>query len=336
MVRIGVVGCGYWGPKLARNFFEIEESQLAWVVDLQADRLAHMQTLYPTARMSQDFVELLRSDVEGVVLATPVSSHHVMGKQALLAGKHVLIEKPLAATVQEAEELVELAERQNLILMVGHTFVYNPAVEAVRKVIKSGELGEIYYINATRANLGLFQTDINVVWDLAPHDISILNHILDARPESVSARGGVYVQRSRGIHDVAYLTLHYPNRIMAEVRVSWLDPVKTRRYTIVGSKKMLVYDDIAHAKVVIYDKGVDIPPYSDTFAEFHLSYRHGSEEAYPVIWTEPLRNECADFIRSIQSGRNPMADGRAGLEVVKVLEKAQCSLFDNGKIFEVF
>lgn len=335
MAKIGVVGCGYWGPKLARNFFEIEESRLEWIVDLRPERLAHMQSLYPSVNISQSFTELLESDVDGVVLATPVSTHHSMGKQALLAGKHVLIEKPLAATVDEAQELVTLADERGLILMVGHTFVYNPAVEAVRKVIESGELGEIYYINAVRANLGLFQSDINVVWDLAPHDISILNHILNAKPHSVSARGGVYVQRAQGIHDVAYLTLQYPNRIMAEIRVSWLDPVKTRRYTIVGSKKMLVYDDIAHAKVVIYDKGVDIPSYSDTFAQFQLSYRHGSEDAYPIIWTEPLRNECIDFAKSIATGRSPMANGKAGLEVVKILETVQRSLQNDGSLLQV-
>lgn len=330
MVRIGVVGCGYWGPKLARNFNELPGTELAWIADLRPDRLAHMLNLYPQTRVTQSYEEMLASDIDGVAIATPVSTHFRMGMKALQAGKHVLIEKPLAATSAEAAELVRTAESMNRKLMVGHTFVYNPAVEAVRTIVQSGELGEIYYINGTRANLGLFQPDINVIWDLAPHDISIMNYVLDAQPLSVSARGGIYVQREKGIHDVAYVTLTYPKEIMAEVRVSWLDPVKTRRYTVVGSKKMLVYDDIAHAKVVVYDKGVDVPPYSDTFEEFQLSYRHGSEQAYPVFWSEPLRNECQDFVRSIAEGTRPLSDGYAGLQVVQILEKAQKSLLNGG------
>lgn len=334
-VKIGIIGCGYWGPQHARNFHSMPDAQLAWIADLSLGRLEHMKSLYPQIHTSQDYRELLNADLDGVVIATPVATHHHMGVEALQAGKHVLIEKPLAATVQEAAELVRIAEAHERILMVGHTFLYNPAVEAVRNVIASGELGDIYYINATRANLGLFQPDVNVLWDLAPHDISILNYILDAQPLSVSAHGGVYVQKERGVHDIAYLTLQYPNQVMAEIRVSWLDPVKVRQYTIVGSKKMLVYDDLAHAKVVIYDKGVDAPPYTDTFAEFQLSYRHGPETAYPVFWSEPLRNECVDFVRSIQKGSTPISDGRNGLQVVSILEKANRSLLNGGLREEV-
>ncbi len=330
MIKIGVIGCGYWGPKHARNFHELPEAELAWIADLNPERLAHMCTLYPQIRTTRNYQDLLETDIDGVVIATPVGTHYRMGMEVLAAGKHLLIEKPLAASATEARQLVEMADRVNRILMVGHTFVYNPAVEAVRQIIQSGELGEIFYINATRANLGIFQPDVNVIWDLAPHDISILNYILNASPVSVSARGGVYVQRKRGIHDVAYLTLLYPNEIMAEVRVSWLDPVKTRLYTIVGSKKMLVYDDIAHAKVVLYDKGVETPPYSDTFEQFQLSYRHGSELAYPLFWSEPLKNECQDFIQAIQSGVKPRSDGTSGWQVVEILEKAQKSLLNHG------
>lgn len=330
MIKIGVIGCGYWGPKLARNFHELPECELSYVADFRHQRLAHMQRLYPQVEVTEDYREILASEVDGVAIATPVSTHYRLGMEALRAGKHVLIEKPLAASSAEAWELVQTADALQRVLMVGHTFEYNPAVEAVRTIIKSGEIGEIYYINATRVNLGLFQPDINVIWDLAPHDLSILNYILDSQPLTVSARGGIYVQRERGIHDVAFLTLRYPNDVMAEVRVSWLDPVKTRRYTIVGSKKMLVYDDIAHAKVVIYDKGVDRPPYSDTPEEFHLSYRHGTEIAYPVFWVEPLRQECQDFVYSIEQGTTPRSDGRSGARVVDILEKAQKSLLNGG------
>jgi predicted dehydrogenase len=331
MVRIGLIGCGYWGPKLARNFNSLPDARLKWVADQRTDRLEHISRLYPDVRATTDYRELLGSDVEGVVIATPVSTHFQLGAEALRAGKHVLIEKPLAATPEQAWELVRLADLHKRQLMVGHTFEYNPAVEAMRGIVQSGELGRIYYLNAARVNLGLFQKDINVIWDLAPHDISILNYVLNSSPVSVSARGGVYVQRERGIHDVAYLTLRYPDEVMAEVRVSWLDPVKTRQYTVVGSQKMLVYDDIAHAKIVIYDKGVDVPPYSDTPEQFQLSYRHGAEYAYPVHWREPLNLECADFVNSIRTGTTPKSNGRVGARVVEVLARAQVSLDNNGR-----
>ena len=336
MVKIGVIGCGYWGPKLARNFHELPETELAWVSDLSSERLTHMKSLYPNVQVTQDYRKLLQSDVDGVVVATPVFTHHRFGMEALKAGKHVLIEKPLASSVSEAQDLVNTADANDRILMVGHTFEYNPAVEAVREIVQSGTLGDIYYINATRVNLGLFQPDINVIWDLAPHDISILNYILDSQPWAVSARGEAFVQSKKGLHDIAYLTLRYPNRVMAEVRVSWLDPVKIRRYTVVGSQKMLVYDDIAHAKVVIYDKGVVVPPYSDTPEEFQLSYRHGAEQSYPIQWSEPLRNECREFAISVAQGRQPRSDGRSGLRVVQILEAAQRSLVNDSAQQELY
>jgi len=215
--------------------------------------------------------------------------------------------------------------------MVGHTFEYNPAVEAMKEIIASGELGEIYYVNGTRVNLGLFQPDINVVWDLAPHDVSILLFVLGLDPETVSARGGIFVQRDKRIHDVAYLTFYFPNGVLADVRVSWLDPCKIRRYTMVGSKKMLVYDDIEpENKIVIYDKGVEVP-HSDTVEEFHLSYRYGNDVPYPVKWVEPLKKECQHFVDCIQEGKEPRSSGRVGLKVVKVLETVQRSLLNGGE-----
>jgi predicted dehydrogenase len=331
MIKIGVIGCGYWGPQHARNFNDIPDTELAWISDLRPERLQHMQTLYPRVCVTTDYRQILESDVDGVVIATSVGSHYWLGRVALEAGKHVLMEKPLAATVAEATDLVQIAQEKRRTLLVGHTFLYNPAVTALCKIIQSGELGDIYYINATRASLGLYQPDVNVLWDLAPHDISILNHILGATPARVSAHGGIYIQPQRGIHDVAYVSLTYPEQIMAQVRLSWLDPVKVRRYTIVGSRKMLVYDDIAHAKLVIYDKGVDALPYSDTYEEFQLSYRHGSEQAYPVFWSEPLRNECLDFAQAIREGATPVSDGKVGLQVVQILESANRSLLNDGQ-----
>lgn len=330
-IRVGVIGCGYWGPKLARNFHDLSDAALEWVCDLRQERLDHLQGLYPQVKTTRDCRDLWASDIDAVAIATPVPRHHHLALKALQAGKHVLVEKPIAASVREAEEIVDEGKRQDRVVMVGHTFEYNPAVEAVKEIISSGELGEIYYVNATRVNLGLFQSDINVVWDLAPHDISILRFVLGLDPVRVSARGGAYVQREEGIHDVAYLTLQFPNGVLADIRVSWLDPCKIRRYTVVGSKKMLVYDDIEpENKILIYDKGVDVPPYSDTEEQFHLSYRYGDVDAYPVDWVEPLRAECQHFLDCIREGQVPRSSGSVGLRVVEALEAAQRSLLNGG------
>ena len=331
MLKVGVIGLGYWGPKLARNFHELPGAELAWGSDLDQSRLDHIRGLYPEVHTTRNYREVLASDVDAVCIATPVRTHYSLAMEALQAGKHVFVEKPLAACVRQAEEIIEEGDRRRRTVMVGHTFVYNPAVVAMKEIIASGQLGEIYYINSTRVNLGLFQSDINVAWDLAPHDISILLFALGMEPVTVSARGGVYVQRSKGLHDVAYLSLYFPNGVLADIRVSWLDPCKIRRYTVVGSQKMLVYDDVEpDNKIVIYDKGVDKPPYSDTEAEFQLSYRNGEAVPYPLNWVEPLRVECQQFLDCIRQGVEPRSGGRNALQVIKVLEAAQCSLLNGG------
>jgi predicted dehydrogenase len=330
MIKVGVVGLGYWGPKLARNFAEIPDVTLAWVCDLSTPRLDHIKSLYPGVQATHNYRQMLASDVDAVVLATPVSTHYRLSLDALHAGKHVLVEKPLAASTEEAMEIAEAAERHHLVAMVGHTFQYNPAVNVVRDLIESGELGRIYYINATRTSLGLLQPDINVIWDLAPHDVSILLHILRSEPFQVSAQGQVYIQRRRRIHEVAYLTLLFPSGVLANVRVSWLDPVKQRQITVVGSQKMLVYDDIAETKVTLYDKGVEVPPYSDTPEEFRISYRHGAETPVPLEWREPLRVECEAFRDWITTGKRACSDAWIGVKVVQVLEAAQKSLLNSG------
>jgi predicted dehydrogenase len=336
MLKIGVIGLGYWGPKLARNFHDLADSCLEWGCDLAQPRLDHIQNLYPEARTTRDYREVLHSDIDAVCIATPVCTHYRLVMEALKAGKHVLVEKPLAACVTQAGEIVREACRQERVVMVGHTFVYNPAVVAMKEIIAGGHLGEIYYINATRVNLGLFQSDINVAWDLAPHDIAILLYVLGMVPVSASARGGVYVQQKRGLYDVVYLSLYFPNRVMADLRLSWLDPCKIRRYTVVGSKRMLVYDDVEpDNKIVIYDKGVELPPYSDTEEEFHLSYRTGEGVPYPLNWAEPLKVECKHFIDCIRQGVEPRSTGKDGLEVIKVLESAQRSLLNGGTREEV-
>ena len=341
IIKVGVIGCGYWGPKLARNFHEMPGTQLAWVSDLNADRLAHMKTLYPDVKTTLNYHDILASDVDAIVIATPVSSHHILALEALKADKHILVEKPLTSTVAQAIEIAETADRLGLVALVGHTFQYNPAVHAIRDLITRDVLGQVYYISATRVNLGLFQPDINVMWDLAPHDISIMMDILGMEPNQVSASGASYVRPGSDLQEVAYINLHFPNKVIANLRVSWLDPVKTRRITVIGSKKMLVYDDIADDKVILHDQGVDLPPYSDTPEEFHMSYRHGPQTVIPLEWREPLRLECEQFARCIrremgaceQCGRlacNACSNAWFGVKVVKVLEAAQKSLSNGG------
>jgi predicted dehydrogenase len=325
---VGVIGAGYWGPNLIRNFHQIPEAELSFVCDTRTERLEHIRELYPNVRTSVDFRELLNSDAEAVAIATPVSTHHRLALECLRAGKHVLVEKPLASDSQQALEIKEAGEALGRVVMTGHTFLYNPAVLALKEIIASGEIGRVYYLNCTRVNLGLYQPDVNVVWDLAPHDVSILMYILGENPVSASARGGMYVKPN--VHDVAYLSLFFADGMMADLRVSWLDPNKIRRITIVGSKKMLVYDDIEPVnKVMIYDKGVDVQPYTDTLEEFNLAYRYGEVTSYPINWQEPLRMECLEFLDSIANGKKPRSDADLGLKVVQVLETAQRSL-DNG------
>lgn len=332
-VKVGVIGAGYWGPNLIRNFSQIPEAELCMVSDRRPERLAHMRGLYPTVETSEDYRDILDSEIEAVAIATPVSTHHRLALDCLRAGKHVLVEKPLACNSWDADEIRRTGEEFGRVVMTGHTFLYNPAVVALKEIIESGEIGRVYYANCTRVNLGLYQPDINVVWDLAPHDVSILMHVLGMKPVSASARGGRYVKPD--VHDVAYLSLFFPDGVMADLRVSWLDPNKIRRITIVGSKKMLVYDDIEPVeKIRVYDKGVEVQPYTDTYEAFHLAYRYGDVTAYPLEWQEPLRAECEDFLECVVSGKRPRSNGELGLQVVQVLEAAQSSL-DNGGTKEV-
>lgn len=329
-LRVGVIGCGYWGPKIVRNFAELPQVHLVAVADLSEDRLREIAVSYPELALFADYRAMLRpADIDAVAIATPVSTHFRIAADCLQHGKHVLVEKPLVASSAEAEDLVEMAERQGLVLMVGHTFEHNPAVEVLRDLVASEELGDVYYVNATRVNLGIFQKDINVMWDLAPHDLSILLYVLGVTPDAVSAKGSAFVQP--GIQDVAYLTLRFPRSIMAHVHVSWLDPCKVRTITIVGSRKMVVYDDVEPLeKVRVYDKGVVIPSSSGSFGDFQLSYRYGDISIPYIPLTEPLKAECAHFVDCILNGRCPKSSGLVGLKVVKILETAQKSLSNGG------
>jgi predicted dehydrogenase len=330
LLRIGVVGCGYWGPNLIRNFTQISESEVVACADLQKNRLAHMKSLYPHLQTRRDYHELLAmDDIEAVVIATPPRTHFSIAMDALEAGKHVFVEKPFAMSGDECEKLIDGADKRKLCMMVGHTFVYTAAVNKIKELIESGELGDIYYISTTRVNLGIFQDDINVVWDLAPHDVSILNYILGDMPEEVSAQGQSYIRGS--VEDVAFLHFRYPGEIIAHVHVSWLNPNKLRATTVVGSKKMLVYDDVSSLeKIRIYDKGVTVQPHYDTFGEFQLSYRFGDIFIPKLDDSEPLKVACQDFIDSIRKNRKPVSSGEDGLAVVRVIEASNESLKNFG------
>jgi predicted dehydrogenase len=326
MIGIGIIGAGYWGPKHIRNFSELPGARATMVADLDERRILAIQAQHPGIRTTTNYRDLLTSpDVDAVVVATPVSTHARLAAEALQAGKHVLVEKPLAATSAEGEDLIRLSKEHGRVLMVGHTFLYNPAVRALRDLAQSGGLGEVFYVHTQRLNLGLFQRDINVIWDLAPHDISILMYVLGESPIAVSASGAAYVQS--GIEDVAYIHLAFPSRVRATAHVSWLDPNKVRRITVVGSKKMAVYDDVETLeKIRVYDKGVDAPPPTTSFGEFHLSYRYGDIMIPHLPGTEPLRLECEHFLDCIQNGRTPLSDGRQGVDVIRILETAHAAL----------
>jgi predicted dehydrogenase len=330
VVNVGVVGCGYWGPNLIRNFSNLKSSRVVSCADVKEDRLSHMKQLYPTIRATNDFREILKDpEIDAVIIATPVAQHYPVAKEALEAGKHVFVEKPLAQSVEEGKALVELAARLGRTLMVGHTFVFTAAVNKIKDLIWSGELGEIHYVASSRVNLGIFQEDINVVWDLAPHDISIMNYVLNSRPVSVSAVGQSYIRP--GIEDVAFLTLKYPQAALANIHVSWLNPNKIRSTTVVGSKKMLVYDDISSLeKIRIYDKGVTMTPHYDTFGEFHLSYRYGDIMIPRLDDAEPLKTECQHFVDVIEKGVLSRSDGDHGLDVLLALETAGRSMRERG------
>lgn len=333
-IRVGIVGYGYWGPNLVRNFADLPNSEVVIVADLKKDRLAKMKFSYPQVKATENYSYIFKQKLDAVVVATPPATHYAIAKECMQHGLHVLVEKPLTLSSAGAEELVQLAESRNLVLMVGHTFEYNAAVHALKNLIDKDELGQIYYLDSARLNLGLFSNHINVIWDLAPHDISILLYLLGKLPKEVSAHGAASV--FKGIHDVAYINLHFPDNIMAHVHVSWLDPCKVRRVTVVGSKKMAVYNDIESLeKIKIYDKGVSAPAYSDNFGEFQFSYRYGDILIPNIHFTEPLKLECQHFLDCITNHTKPCSCGEVGLNVVKILEAAQKSLVNSGHVEEM-
>lgn len=329
-IRVGAIGCGYWGPNLIRNFIEIPDSEFVGVADLDQKLLDRMAERFPQIQQTTtNYRDLFEMDLDAVVIATPPQTHYTLAKDCMENGLHVLVEKPLTLNSDEASKLVKIAEEQDRILMVGHVFEYNTAVLALKDLIQSGELGDIYYIDFIRASLGLFQTKANVLWDLAPHDISILRFLLDEDPLTISSTGMSCV--NNGIEDVAYTTFTFPNRILAHIRSSWLDPNKNRSVTIVGSKKMVVYDDLEPLeKIKIYDKGVEVIRRTDTYGDFSFAYHYGDMTAPYYRFEEPLRQECKHFLSCIESGEKPRSDGKNGLRVVQILEAADYSLKNKG------
>jgi predicted dehydrogenase len=336
LTTIGVIGCGYWGPNLLRNFAENEGAQVSWMCDLDERRLASLNRRYPATRATTDYQELLAdTQLDAVVIATPVATHFQFAKDALLAGKHVLIEKPFTASVREAEELIELASRQKLTVMVDHTFIYTGAVRKIKETVESGELGDLLYFDSVRINLGLFQRDINVVWDLAPHDLSIMDYIIGREPLAVTATGSCHIER--GIENIAYVMLRFSDEFIAHFHFNWLAPVKIRRTLLAGSRKMIVYDDIEPTeKIRIYDKGVTTERHEDTTdreAEYRtlVSYRTGDVWVPKLDSTEALTYVSQEFLSAIREARMPLTDGHAGLRVVRLLEAAQQSIEQGGR-----
>jgi predicted dehydrogenase len=325
-IKVGVVGCGYWGPNLIRNLRQASDCHLKVICDTSEQRLKHMRKLHQDVATTNAYADLLQdAELDAIVVATPVRFHYEMAKAALVAGKHVFVEKPLARTVAEAEELVALAESKGLVIMVGHTFLFSPAVRRMKEIIDAGDIGEVQYISARRLNLGLFQKDINVAWDLAPHDISIILHLLDEQPVSVSCQGSSHVNRH--IEDVTMMYLTFKKNRCAFVQNSWLDPKKIRQMTVVGSRRMIVYDDTEPLeKLKIYDARVEVPAHYDTFAEFTYSYHYGDSYVPYIKQDEPLKLECQHFLDCIRGEATPITGGRAGLDVVRILEASSESL----------
>jgi predicted dehydrogenase len=329
-INIGVVGCGYWGPNLIRNFRSIPDCTLQYMCDMNEARLAHLATLYPEVTRENSFERLLKDPaLSAIAIATSVRTHFPMAKAALLAGKHVLVEKPMAASTAECEELIALAAQRGLTIMVGHTFLYSAPVRKIKEIVDNRDIGDLRYISARRLNLGLFQKDINVAWDLAPHDISIILHIMQEMPHSVNCRGGAHV--TNGIEDVTSMSLHFSKERSAIIHSSWHDPRKVREMTIVGSKRMIVYDDVAALeKIKIHDVRVERPPHYDTFAGFHYAYHYGDTYCPYLKQDEPLRTECQHFVDCIRDGLVPLTSGERGLDVVRILEASSESLKNNG------
>lgn len=332
-MNIGIVGLGYWGPNLVRNFLVQKNVEKVIACDQRTERLDFIKTKSPSVLVTSSYEEMLRSDIDAVVIATPVQSHFSIAKQALEAGKHIWVEKPFTSTSQQAEELLEIAEKKNLRIFIDHTFIYTGAVRKMKEIVAQGELGKILHFDSVRINLGLFQKDINVIWDLAPHDLSIMNYVLShLKPTAVSANG---IANYNGKENIAHISLYFEENCFAHFHVNWTSPVKIRRMIVGGDKKMLVFDDMENfEKIKVYDAGVDIKSTASIYQAL-VQYRLGDMYSPKVMQTEALELAAKEFLDSIKENRDPLTNGKDGLEVVKILEVADLSLQNKGQLFDI-
>lgn len=333
MIRVGVIGYGYWGPNIVRNLHGLDSTRVEAVCDKSEAALARVRKAYPGVKTCTDPADILTSpDIDAVAVITPVWTHYELAKRALENGKHVFVEKPFTSNAQQAEELIELATRKNLVIMVDHTFLFTGAVRKIRQLTESGALGDLYYYDSLRVNLGLFQHDVSVIWDLAPHDLAIMDHVIKGQPEAVVATGEKHLN---GKEDVAYITIYFPKSVIAHINVNWLSPVKIRTTLIGGQKKMLVWNDlVADEKIRVYDKGVQITN-GEGLRELLVNYRSGDMWAPQLEELEALRVELDYFGECIQSGKTPFNDGHAGLRVVRMLEAAELSIQKRGELIRL-
>jgi predicted dehydrogenase len=334
MLRIGVIGYGYWGPNIVRNFSSVDGARVVAVSDLRDDSLKKVEKAHQGVRTTKSADELiLATDIDAVAIVTPVFTHFDLAKKALEAGKHVFVEKPFTYTVAQAEELINLAEKKNLKIMVDHTFLFTGSVRKMKQLVDDGTLGEIYYYDSMRVNLGLFQHDVNVIWDLAPHDLAIMLYVLGQKPKAVVATGSAHVKP--GMEDMAYLTFYFDDNVIAHINVNWLSPVKVRTTLVGGQKKMLVWNDIEpDEKIKIYDKGVEVKNSTGVY-NLLVSYRSGDMWAPKVDQIEALKLEAQYFVECCGNGAKPINDGAAGLEVVRMLEGSIRSLQNRGGMVEL-
>jgi predicted dehydrogenase len=333
MINVGIIGCGYWGPNLVRNFVELSGCTVSHLCDLDRDRLETISRRFLVEEATENYRHVLDvSEIDGVVISTPAATHYQIAKEALQAGKHTMVEKPLAMTSGQCKELIELADRQGVVLMAGHTFLYNGAVRWLKDYLDSGQLGDILYIYSQRLNLGKVRQDVSALWNFAPHDISIILYLLGTHPLQVNARGLTYLQD--GIPDIVFMTLDFEKGASAHIHISWLDPNKVRKMTVVGSEKMIVYDDVSANKIQIFDKGVDRVDKKlsefEGFGEFQLMLRSGDLHVPALKLREPLSLEAAHFVECIKTGQRPLSDGWSGYWVVKIMEAADESISQNG------
>jgi predicted dehydrogenase len=330
MIRVGVIGYGYWGPNIVRNLHGLDSTAVKMVCDKSPAALARARKLYPDLKTVTDPAEIIRSpEIDAVCVITPVWTHYELAKAALENGKHVFVEKPFTSSAVQAEELIEIAARKKLTIMVDHTFLFTGAVKKIRELIESGVLGDMYYYDSLRVNLGLFQHDVSVIWDLAPHDLSIMDHLIKSEPEAIVATGEKHLN---GVEDVAYITVYFPGSIIAHINVNWLSPVKMRMTLVGGQKKMLVWNDlVADEKVRVYDKGVDITS-GEGLRDILVSYRTGDMWAPQVQQLEALRVELDYFAKCITDSKAPFNDGLAGLRIVRMLEAADRSIQKRGEL----